>query len=144
MFLKSSCEDAAEECIAEIMKEAENKDPEGNKNMTREEQIRFKAGELADFGIAHGALHQDEYYEGFKDGAKWADNNPQRNLPWHKCSKEIPTKFGSSILVVCKNKNKEDGIFLTDLIQCWEGKWEPRENWEDPVLWAYLDDLLPD
>ena len=25
MFLKSSCEDAAEECIAEIMKEAENK-----------------------------------------------------------------------------------------------------------------------
>ena len=25
VFLKASCEDAAEECIAEIMKEAENK-----------------------------------------------------------------------------------------------------------------------
>lgn len=112
--------------------------------MTREEQIRFKAGELADFGIAHGTPHQDEYYEGFKDGAKWADSNPPKNLRWHKCSKEVPTNFGSSILVVCKNKNKEDGIFLTDLIQCWEGKWEPRNNWEDPVLWAYLDDLLPD
>jgi len=86
----------------------------------------------------------DEYYEGFKDGAKCADSNPPKNLPWHKCSKEVPTNFGSSILVVCKNKNKEDGIFLTDLIQCWEGKWEPRNNWEDPVLWAYLDDLLPD
>lgn len=30
-FLKASCEDAAEECIAMIMKEAENKNPKGNK-----------------------------------------------------------------------------------------------------------------
>ena len=31
MFLKASCEDAAEECIAEIMKEAENKYDSNNK-----------------------------------------------------------------------------------------------------------------
>lgn len=62
---------------------------------------------------------------------------------WHDCSKETPTNFGADILVLCKNKNKPDGIWLADLIPCWEGKWSPRENWEDPVKWCYLDSILP-
>ena len=67
----------------------------------------------------------------------------QRNSVWHEVSKEIPTRFGEYVIVLCKNKNKPDGIFLADMIQCWEGKWEPRENYEDPVMWCYLDDILP-
>lgn len=62
---------------------------------------------------------------------------------WHDVSKEVPTSFGEYILVLCKNKNKPDGIWLADLIQSWEGSWEPRENYENPVKWAYLRDILP-
>lgn len=58
--------------------------------MTREEQIRHKAGELADFGIAHGAPNQDEYYEGFKDGAKWADSNPRKTYIGINVVKKYP------------------------------------------------------
>lgn len=61
---------------------------------------------------------------------------------WHEVSKEVPTNCGADIFVACRNKNKEDGIWLYDLIHCWEGKWEPRVNWEDPVMWAYVDDLM--
>ena len=64
-----------------------------------------------------------------------------RKLIWHNVAEEVPTNHGADILVACKNKNKEDGIWLYDLIQCWEGKWEPRVNWETPVKWAYVEDL---
>ncbi len=64
-----------------------------------------------------------------------------RKSIWHNVSEEVPTKNGLEVIVACRNKNKEDGIWLYDLIQCWEGKWEPRENWETPVKWAYIRDL---
>ena len=49
--------------------------------MTREEQITFKAGSIADGCIAHGAPWK-EYHQGFIEGAKWADANPsQPSLP---------------------------------------------------------------
>ncbi len=66
----------------------------------------------------------------------------QSSSVWHCVSTETPTKFGNPIIVASKNKNKEDGIWLYDLIQSWEGKWSPRVNWETPVKWAYMDDLL--
>lgn len=59
---------------------------------------------------------------------------------WHNISEETP-EFGDTIIVACKNKNKEDGIWLYDLIHCWEGKWEPRENWEAPLKWISVDKL---
>ena len=64
-----------------------------------------------------------------------------RKSIWHNVAEETPTKIGSEVIVACRNKNKEDGIWLYDLIQCWEGKWQPRENWETPVKWAYVRDL---
>lgn len=70
--------------------------------------------------------------------------NWQRNYVWHEVKKETPTDFGADVLMLCRNKNKENGIWLPDFIQGWSGKWEPRVNWEDPVLWAYLSDILPD
>ena len=62
---------------------------------------------------------------------------------WHDVAKEIPTIFGAEILVLCRNKNKEDGIWLSDLIPSWEGEWQPRTNWENPIKWAYVKDLRP-
>ena len=67
---------------------------------------------------------------------------PEVNI-WHDVKKEAPTNFGAEIIVLSKNKNKEDGIWLADLIQCFEGQYEPRVNWEDPVKWAYLSEILP-
>jgi hypothetical protein len=64
----------------------------------------------------------------------------ENKFEWHNISEETP-EFGDTIIVACKNKNKEDGIWLYDLIQCWEGKWEPRENWETPLKWISVDEL---
>jgi hypothetical protein len=61
---------------------------------------------------------------------------------WHDVL-EPPKSFGEGVIVLCKNKNKPDGIWLADLIQCWEGKYEPRINLERPVKWTYLEDILP-
>lgn len=66
----------------------------------------------------------------------------QSSNVWHYVSTETPTKFGEPIIIASKNKNKEDGIWLYDLIQSWEGEWNPRVNWETPVKWAYMDDLF--
>lgn len=74
--------------------------------------------------------------------ASLQQEQPEVNI-WHDVKKEAPTDFGAEIIVLCKNKNKEDGIWLADLIQCFEGQYKPRENWEDPVKWAYLSEILP-
>ena len=60
---------------------------------------------------------------------------------WHDVLNP-PKSFGEEIIVLCRNKNKPDGIWLSDLIY-WEGEYEPRINWERPVKWAYLKDILP-
>ena len=78
------------------------------------------------------------FYNIFKAGVEW-----QREHIWHDCILEPPTKIGETLIVLAKSKNKEDGIWVADLIQCWEGEYLPRENWEKPVKWAYLTDLLP-
>lgn len=64
----------------------------------------------------------------------------ENKFGWHNVSEETP-KFGDYVIVACKNKNKEDGIWLYDFICCWEGKWEPRENWETPLKWISVDEL---
>ena len=69
------------------------------------------------------------------------DSLQQELKIWHNVSEEVPQEYGRRVLVACKNKNKEDGIWLYDLIQCWEGEWKPRVNWEDPVKWSYVDEL---
>lgn len=68
----------------------------------------------------------------------------ERKSIWHNVVEESPTHFGAPIIVLCRNKNKEDGIWLSDTIECWEGKYEPRTNWEDPVKWAYIEDIIKD
>lgn len=56
--------------------------------MTREEQIRYKAGSIADGCIAHGAFWE-EYYQGFIEGAKWADANPSLPPNLDEATEEI-------------------------------------------------------
>lgn len=91
---------------------------------------------------AHKRLDESDeglsFYNIFRAGVEW-----QREHIWHDCTLEQPTEFGATLIVLCKNKNKEDGIWFADLIQSWEGEYQPRKNWEKPIKWAYLTDLLP-
>lgn len=90
---------------------------------------------------AHIGLEEGEglsFYNIFKAGVEW-----QREHIWHDCILEPPTKIGETLIVLAKSKNKEDGIWVADLIQHWEGEYQPRENWEKPIKWAYLTDLIP-
>jgi len=108
----------------------------------RQEIVNKKAEEENNFFLraAAGLIPQEEHFkEGFIKGVEW-----QKNGIWRKCAKEVPTHMGEEIIVLCRNKNKPDGIWLSDLIQCWEGKWEPRVNYETPVYWTYVNDILPD
>jgi len=54
--------------------------------------------------------------------------------------KELP-KYGINVLTACRNKNKEDGIWLYDLCY-WNGEgFENRRHWEDVVKWIPESDI---
>lgn len=89
-------------------------------------------------GRAQAINHLSEFIVSLQQ--EQPDVNLENKLEWHNVSEETP-EFGDTIIVACKNKNKEDGIWLYDLIHCWEGKWEPRENWETPLKWISVDEL---
>jgi len=70
--------------------------------MTREEQITFKAGSIADGCIAHGAPWKN-HYQGFIEGAKWADANPpQPSLPSNldKAAEEFAKPYHDKMAVI--------------------------------------------
>ena len=51
----------------------------------RIDDIKHKAGSLADFGIQHNEPRREceKYREGFVDGAKWADNTMiEKSFMW--------------------------------------------------------------
>lgn len=75
------------------------------------------------------------------DSLPTVQQQPERKPIWHNVAEEVPTEIGAEVVVACRNKNKECGIWLYDLIQCWEGEWKPRVNWEKPIRWAYVRDL---
>lgn len=57
---------------------------------------------------------------------------------WHDVNKySMPND--KQILVRCKNKNKEDGIWLYDLVEVCCGVATGRNNWEDITHWKYID-----
>ena len=50
--------------------------------MTRDKQIIHEAGSIVDGMVSNNVPQElcDNYYQGFIDGAKWADNNPKEEL----------------------------------------------------------------
>lgn len=48
---------------------------------------------------------------------------------------------GKKVITACKNKNMEDGIWLYDICYYYyDTGWENRDNWEDVLYWAYIDE----
>jgi len=60
-------------------------------------------------------------------------------MEWISTKIKMP-KSGEQVLTACKNKNKEDGIWLYDLCHYFSDTgWENRTNWEDVLYWKYID-----
>ena len=65
-------------------------------------------------------------------------------MEWISTKQEFP-KAGEQVLTACKNKNKEDGIWLYDLCYYYPNTgWENRVNWEDVLYWTYIDEPKED
>lgn len=63
--------------------------------------------------------------------AKWKDSENR----WHKISEGDFPKTTGNYLTVCRNKNKEDGIFLYEVVYYTGDGWEERTSWEDIIAW---------
>lgn len=57
---------------------------------------------------------------------------------WHKISNGDFPKSTEDYLVVCKNKNKEDGIYLYEIAYYTGDGWDNRTHWEDIIAWMEL------
>ena len=57
---------------------------------------------------------------------------------WHKISNGDFPKSTKDYLVVCKNKNMEDGIYLYEVAYYTGDGWDNRTNWEDIIAWMEL------
>ena len=76
---------------------------------------------------------------GINYGLETKEGNSVSNR-WISVNEEVPSVKNKSIdemvLVMMRNKNKEDGIFLAD-ISSFDGEcWSKRHNsWEDIIAW---------
>ena len=59
-------------------------------------------------------------------------------MNWISFKKEVPPRQ-DEYLVAVRNKNKEDGIWLYEVLY-WNGRWfERNENWEDILYWCKVN-----
>lgn len=59
-------------------------------------------------------------------------------IKWHKISDGDFPKITGDYLVVSKNKNKEDGIFLYEIAYYTGEEWDNRTNYEDIIAWCEI------
>jgi len=57
---------------------------------------------------------------------------------WISVKDKNPPDNGEDWLVLVKNKNKPDGIFLYDVAQYECGEWNKSNTWEDVTHWMPL------
>lgn len=68
----------------------------------------------------------------------WVPSGGTSELVWHKVTEKLPPEE-ELVLVLVRNKNKEDGIPLFDVATHDGDAWRPRQNtWEDIVMWAAI------
>lgn len=119
--------------------------------MTREEQIRFRAGATADGYIAHGAPWK-EYYQGFIEGAKWADANPSLSSDLNEATEEIVKDwlaYGDGeykkLVIAGVEWIARQGVTFESIVEEWSNPSGHRElsgleeilkdfNWQDKVI----------
>ena len=75
-----------------------------------------------------------EAYQSALEAMQWKDLENR----WHKISDGDFPKTTGEYLTVCRNKNKEDGIFLYEVVYYTGDGWEERTNWEDIIAWREI------
>jgi len=58
-------------------------------------------------------------------------------INWVDAKKRLPESWGEDYLTCRRNKNKEDGIWIYDVVQ-YEGEWARPAGLEDIIYWAEL------
>ena len=76
-------------------------------------------------------------YTGAMTMAEWKDSECN-TAGWHNLSEGDFPKTTGDYLTVCRNKNKEDGIFLYEVVYYTGMSWEGRTNWEDIIAWREI------
>ena len=76
-------------------------------------------------------------YNGAMTMAEWKDSE-DKSVGWHNLSNGDFPKTTGDYLTVCRNKNKEDGIFLYEVVYYTGDGWEERTNWEDIIAWREI------
>lgn len=115
-----------------------NKNFKNNKIMTREEKIIRASIEYDELPVLSAA---------FRDGAKWADNNPLQdvvnlNEVWHDTNEEpiygrdiiALDNDGFSLSGAFKQLENNKGVFYNYFCLC---------DWSVVTKWVYASDLLP-
>jgi len=98
-----------------------------------------KARELAIKSTRDVDGNGNEVYNAFVEAAllemaEWKDSEGN-TTGWHNLSDGDFPKITDDYLVVCRNKNKEDGIFLYEIAYYTGEGWENRTHWEDIIAW---------
>lgn len=66
----------------------------------------------------------------------WIPDGGYSSLSWYRVGEKPPPEE-TEVLVLVRNKNKEDGIPLFDIATHDGEAWRPRHNtWEDIIMWA--------
>ena len=105
--------------------------------MTREEHIYEASKAYSEY-----EYNQTDYENGFINGAKWADRNPnlreEPNLEslWHDAS-EKPIEYP----ILCKDKL--GNIWIEYSLNNYVEGWAECVEFNDIIRWAYNSDLLP-
>ena len=80
-------------------------------------------------------------YNGAMTMAEWKDSEA-KTTGWHKISDGDFPKTTDDYLVVCRNKNKEDGIFLYEIAYYTGEGWENRTYWENVIAWHEIPEYM--
>ena len=127
-------------------KEEEEESKKGDKDMTREEQIKKQADiytddasnytEWSDDGGWSDTNDVDLVEKAFIEGAKWADNNIYLSSIWNDTNIVPSDNKG----IIYLTKNNKLGVLNSIKSTNWD--WYVADKYSI-IKWAYIDDLLP-
>lgn len=113
--------------------------------MTREEEI-FEASATTSLQI-NGDYHED-ILSAFRDGARWADANPQS--PWISVEDDLPCNYKELMRTREVREGTEtvdvfatskSGIIWSDYMIYENGKWRWNGNYFNPDFWMLAPKL---
>lgn len=104
--------------------------------MRREEQISEASKIYSEY-----EYNQTDFENGFINGAKWADKNPNLDSLWH--TPDDPPEPKKRLIIHCDEKMEWYPINNTILYKDSEYPWKEIVELYNILHWAYATDLVP-